>query len=63
MPSLDIAVPRVLSDATQVVSNPAAYANRPHLVHLARLTLMSAVGQTPAQRHRDAGAADRQASR
>jgi len=45
------AVPRVLSDAIAVLSDPAAYA--PTLVQLARLAAMSAAGRTLPQRHRD----------
>lgn len=45
------AVPRVLSDAMAVLSDPAAYA--PTLVQLARLAAMSAAGRTLPQRNRD----------
>ena len=39
--SQSLPVPRVLSDATEILSNPDAYAHRPTLLHLARLALMS----------------------
>ncbi len=45
------AVPRVLSDATTVLTNPANYP--PTLVQLARLALISAAGRTLPQRIRD----------
>lgn len=45
------AVPRVLSDAVAVLSNPAAYA--PTLVQMARLAAISAAGRTLPQRTRD----------
>lgn len=51
---LAYAVPRVLSDATEVLSNPSAYANRPTLLHLARLVALTAANATPAQRRQAA---------
>ena len=48
---LALAEPRVLSDATEVLSNPAAYADRPFLIHLARLVARSADNAAPTQRH------------
>lgn len=47
---LALATPRVLSDATEVLSNPSAYADRPWLIHLARLVSMSAANTAPIQR-------------
>lgn len=47
--SLALTAPRVLSDAVAVCANPANYANRPTLLHLARLVMMSATGATPQQ--------------
>ena len=47
-----IALPRVLSDAVAVCANPKEYADRPTLMHLARLILMSASGQVPTQTKR-----------
>lgn len=47
--SLAITAPRVLSDAVTVCAHPDDYANRPTLLHLARLVLMSATGATPTQ--------------
>jgi hypothetical protein len=41
---LPLAQPRVLSDATRVLANPAAHADQPTLVHLARLVAASAQG-------------------
>jgi hypothetical protein len=48
---LALTAPRVLSDAVVVCANPADYANRPTLLHLARLVMMSATGMTPQQLH------------
>jgi hypothetical protein len=48
--SLALAEPRVLSDATEVLANMAAYAHRPTLIHLARLVALTAANTTPAQR-------------
>lgn len=53
MPAQQTAVPRVLTDAMTVLSNPDAYADRPGLIHLARVLAMSAAGLTPSQRHRE----------
>lgn len=50
--SLALAAPRVLSDAVSVCANPKEYADRPTLMHLARLILMSASGQVPTQTKR-----------
>lgn len=44
-------VPRVLSDATAVMSDPATYP--PTLVQLARLLMISAAGRALPQRIRD----------
>jgi hypothetical protein len=49
--SLALAEPRVLSDATEVLANVAAYAHRPTLIHLARLVALTAAKATPTQRH------------
>ncbi|TYP78500.1 hypothetical protein BD830_1167 [Maritimibacter alkaliphilus HTCC2654] len=46
------ALPLRLSEAWQIVANPSAYADRPHLVSYARLHLASADGRTVPQRHR-----------
>ena len=55
--ALDIAEPRVLSDATRVLADPAAYGDRPTLIHLARLATMSAQGTPLRQAIRPANSA------
>lgn len=52
MSSPSTALPLRLTEAWQIAANPAAYADRPHLVSYARLHLASAEGRTIPQRHR-----------
>ncbi|MBL6427321.1 MAG: hypothetical protein HOY44_07315 [Maritimibacter sp.] len=49
MPCQVPAQPRSRIDAAHVLANPAAYADRPTLVHLAQLVCASAKGQALAQ--------------
>lgn len=50
--------PRALADARAILADPARFAGRPRLRHLARLVLMSAAGtperQAPPRRPTDA---------
>jgi len=50
MTDLTTATPRILSDATHVMNNPDKYRDRPSMIHLARILLQSAAGETPTQR-------------
>lgn len=52
---IDLAEPRTISDATEILANPDEYRDRPTLMHLARLVLMSRGGGIPRQTGERAG--------